>query len=88
MISRRASAGCNSFTARIWRMGRRHRGPRELLGTRVPPELAQHYRELASEYGLSQSDFIAALLRIGAQHLDELAAPAPDQEELPLSQAS
>jgi hypothetical protein len=69
-------------------MGRRSRGPRELLGTRVPPALAQHYRDLANEYGLSQSDFIAELLLIAEQHLDELPALAPNQEELPLSQAS
>jgi hypothetical protein len=54
----------------------------------VSPELAKHYRDLASEYGLSQSDFIAELLHIGARHLDELPAAVPDQEELPLSQAS
>jgi hypothetical protein len=59
------------------------------LGTRVSPELAQRYRELAAEYGLSQSDFIAALLHIGARHLDELdPAPAINQEELPLNKAS
>ena len=70
-------------------MGRRSRGPRELLGTRVSPELAQHYRNLASGYGLTQTEFIAALLRIGERHLDELAVtPAINQEELPLDRAS
>jgi hypothetical protein len=70
-------------------MGRRSRGPRELLGTRVAPDEAQHYRNLAGEYGLSQSDFIAALLRIGERHLHELPKqPVREQEELPLNRAS
>ncbi len=69
-------------------MGRRSHGPRKLLGTRVSPELAKHYRTLASEYALSQSDFIAELLRIGERHLDELPVSVDGQEELPLNRAS
>ncbi len=73
----------------MWRMGRRSRGPRELLGTRVSPELAQRYRDLASRYGLSQTEFIAELLVIGERHIDELATPPTiNQEELPLNRAS
>jgi hypothetical protein len=58
------------------------------LGTRLAPAEAKRYRDLAEEHGLSISDFIAELLRISVRHIDELPAPALDQEELPLSQAS
>lgn len=68
-------------------MGRPSHGPREMLGTRVRPEVKEHYVRLAAQYGLSQSDFLAALLRIGERHLDELDDIA-HQEELPLTQAS
>jgi hypothetical protein len=88
VISRRASAACNCFSATMCDMGRRSRGPRELLGTRLAPAEAKRYRDLAEEHGLSISDFIAELLRISVRHIDELPAPALDQEELPLSQAS
>jgi hypothetical protein len=58
-----------------------------MLGTRVRPEVKEHYVRLAAEYGLSQSDLLAALLRIGERHIDELGE-ITQQEELPLTQAS
>jgi hypothetical protein len=60
----------------------------ELLGTRPVPAAAKRYRDLAEEHGLSISDVIADLLRISVHHIDQLPAPALDQEELTLSQAS
>jgi hypothetical protein len=90
---RRASDRCNSFDATMSAMakriarqgGRRSLGPRDLLGTRLPVDEADHYRDLADQYGRSNSDFIAELLRIAVRHIDEFpTGPGPDQKELPL----
>lgn len=39
---------------------------------------------------MSNSDFLAALIRVGLRHLDEAPAPLPktNEQELPLSHAS
>lgn len=67
--------------------GRRSKGPRDLMATRLPLEEADRLRDLADELRMTNSDTIAALLRIAMKHLGELPV-ANDQEELPLSKAS
>jgi len=63
--------------------GRRSLGERALLGTRLPIQEADYLRDLADEYGMTNSDFLAALLRIALRHLDEMP-PTVAQKELPL----
>ena len=65
-------------------MGRRSKGPRHLLGTRVPPENAARIFELADDSGCSVSDYLATLI---AEHLATSPKPKPNrrQEALPLT---
>jgi hypothetical protein len=92
MGNRRVDEGCNSFIGMMLAMakrrpygGRRSKGPRDLMATRLPIEEADRIRDLAEERGMTNTDFLAELLRIGLRHLDELQAT---QKELPLSKAS
>jgi len=68
--------------------GRRSKGPRDLMATRLPLAEADRLRDLADELRMTNSDTIAALLRIAMKHLDELPVVANEQKELPLSKAS
>jgi hypothetical protein len=71
------------------RGGRPSKGQRDLFVTRPPMEDADKLRDLADELGMTLSDTLAALLRIGLRHLGELPAPSSTkQKELPLIQAS
>lgn len=42
--------------------GRRHKGDRELLGTRVPVSLAKDVRKRATHLGLNVNDYLAMLI--------------------------
>lgn len=89
-----SSESCNSFVGRMHAMakrrtygGRRSKGERDLLATRLPLEEADRIRDLAEERGMTNTDFLAALVRLGLEHLDEIPAPTT-QKELPLDKAS
>jgi hypothetical protein len=59
-------------------------GERDLLGTRLPIHEADQLRDLADQYGMTNNDFLAELLRIGLRHLDEFPENGSTQKELPL----
>jgi hypothetical protein len=60
------------------------------MATRLPLDEADRIRDLADELGMTNSDTLAALLRIAMRHLQEMPVPATaaTQKELPLSKAS
>lgn len=60
--------------------GRPSKGARELFATRMPADEADRFRELADTLGVSYSDLLLELQRIGMAHRDEL--PFTVQEEL------
>ncbi len=72
-------------------MAQPHKGQRELFATRLPLEEALQMRELANTLGLTLTDTLHALVRIGYRHRDDLHRVLParrHQEELPLNKAS
>lgn len=72
------------MTARKPGAGRKSRGPRETLITRVPPPLAEKVRDGAARSGLSITDYMANAL--AASHgLAPVATPPGQQKELPIS---
>lgn len=71
--------------------GRRYKGERKLVHTRLPEAEAQAIDDLADERGETRNDYVAALLRLGLKHRHELPPPAQtalDQGRLALEQAS
>jgi hypothetical protein len=58
--------------------GRKGKGPREVLATRVPPELAQLLREEAERLDLSYSEVLANVL---AAHFDLPPVATPRNED-------
>lgn len=71
--------------------GRRHKGARTLVQTRLPDHRAEYVTNLAEERGEYRADLVAMLLDIALEHLDELPEPAHSQDEqgrFPLAEAS
>lgn len=71
--------------------GRKSKGDRQALLSRVPDPIAEAVRERAEERGMTVSDYIASLLarEVG---MTELAPEAPatvhHQEELPINEVA
>jgi hypothetical protein len=71
------------------RGGRPSKGPRDLMVTRLSIADGEQVRALAAELDWSYSDTLAALVRIGLSHREELPPAASNpQGELPLTKAS
>lgn len=71
--------------------GRRHKGDRTLVQTRIPDHKAAYVANLAEDRGEYRADLVAALIEIGLEHLDELPEPATtsdQQERFDLAEAS
>lgn len=68
--------------------GRPSKGERDLMVTRLPIATGEAVRELAATRDWTYSDTLAALVMVALSHQDELPAPTPEQEELPLNRAS
>lgn len=61
--------------------GRRHKGDRTLVQTRLPRSEADLVTALADERGEYRADLVAALLRVALEHLDELPEPADSDDD-------
>lgn len=61
--------------------GRRHKGHRTLVQTRLPRSEADFVTALADERGEYRADLVAALLRVALEHLDELPEPADSDDD-------
>lgn len=66
--------------------GRRSKGPRRLVGSRLPIPQADKLADVAAHHGTTVSDYVADLL---CRHLDTIdLSMIDDQETLPLDRAS
>ncbi|KAA1005410.1 hypothetical protein FVA95_28945 [Pseudonocardia sp. EV170527-09] len=70
--------------------GRPSKGARDTMVTRLPADEGAAVRQLAVDLDWSYSDTVAALIRFGMQHREQLpiAFTSHGQEELPLNKAS
>lgn len=71
--------------------GRKSKGDRQALLSRVPDPIADAVRERADERGMTVSDYIASLLarEVGLAELaPEVAPRSTHQEELPINQVA
>lgn len=70
--------------------GRPSKGARDTMVTRLPANEGAAVRQLAVDLDWSYSDTLAALIRLGMQHREQLliTSTSHDQEELPLNKAS
>ncbi|ALE76999.1 hypothetical protein FRP1_30270 (plasmid) [Pseudonocardia sp. EC080625-04] len=70
--------------------GRPSKGARDTMVTRLPADEGAAVRQLAVDLDWSYSDTLAALIRLGMQHREQLpiAFTSHAQEELPLNKAS
>lgn len=91
-VARRRIRNCamiRSMAKREARGGRPSKGPRDLMVTRLSIADGEQVRALAAELDWSYSDTLAALVRIGLSHREELPPAASNpQGELPLTKAS
>lgn len=55
---------------------KRYKGPRELVGTRVPPEITDKVDAKRSDLGLTRNDYIFAALLVAFEKPDEIKAAA------------
>lgn len=62
--------------------GRRSKGPRESLISRVPEKLAHTVRDAADDAGLSINDYIGNLLAEAHGHPPVAPLPSPDQLQM------
>ena len=70
--------------------GRPSKGDRDTMVTRLPADEGAAVRQLAVDLDWSYSDTLAALIRLGMQHREQLPTTPTGrgQEELPLNKAS
>jgi hypothetical protein len=70
--------------------GRPSKGARDTMVTRLPANEGAAVRQLAVDLDWSYSDTLAALIRLGMQHREQLpiTSTSHGQEELPLNKAS
>lgn len=67
-------------------VGRKSKGDRHLIASRVPRAIADRAFAEAGERGMSMSDFVAAVLAERYERTDLIAMAEPTQEErLPLT---
>ncbi|SFO50778.1 hypothetical protein SAMN05216207_10733 [Pseudonocardia ammonioxydans] len=55
---------------------KRYKGPRELVGTRVPPEITDRVDAKRSDLGLTRNDYLFAALLVAFERPDEIQAAA------------
>jgi len=65
---------------------KRYKGPRELVGARIPPELLAELDDARSAVGATRNDWIAAAIHVSLQRRGEIAA-ALRQPQLTLDNA-
>jgi hypothetical protein len=75
------------MTGQVHRGGRKSKGDRQALISRVPTPLADVVKAEADRRGMSLSDFIAASLAgtVGQPQLAPLSPAVPLYEELPIT---
>ena len=77
---------CVWFDGSMATVGRKSKGDRHLIASRVPRAIADQAFAEAGERGMSMSDFVAAVLaeRYGRTDLVSMAEPV-DRDRLPLT---
>ena len=55
---------------------KRYKGPRELVGTRVPPEITDRVDAKRSDLGLTRNDYLFAALLVAFERPDEIKTAA------------
>ena len=65
--------------------GRRSKGERRLVVTRLATDIADQVAEAAAQRGMTVSDYLAALVYSDLGLPPPLPAPRADQAQLPLS---
>ena len=55
---------------------KRYKGPRELVGTRVPPEVTDRVDAKRGELGLTRNDYLFAALLVAFERPDDIKAAA------------
>ncbi|MEV1296154.1 hypothetical protein [Pseudonocardia sp. NPDC049635] len=61
---------------------KRYKGPRELVGTRVPPQFTDRVDEARGDLGLTRNDYLFAALVVAIENPDAIRAAAATLEDM------
>ena len=61
---------------------KRYKGPRDMVGARIPPEVVREIEEARADLGLSRNDYLFAAALIALENPDAVRAAAETATEL------
>lgn len=61
---------------------KRYKGPREMVGTRIPPEVTEDIEEARAALGLTRNDYLFAAVLVALENPDAVRVAAETATEL------